>query len=317
MIRSRRSDIPWHGFPVAVLAMLVIQAPVADAADRARDAAAIRSAAETYREALERGDTKTLAGLWTEDGDIIDADGGIFRGRETVEIEGPRAAAEDRPRIDIGETSLRFLSDDVALEDGSVKVTVPGAAAPFTGRFSATWVREDGGWKLAALREARGDGATGDERLPDLDWMVGDWTVVEQRPDNAPPSPMAIDMKVRWNAEKTFLLRDVHIHPRDDSAGGIHISQRIGWDPLSRRIRSWVFSSDGGHGEATWSRDGDTWVARTMSVQPDGSQSATINIYAYDGSDRCTWRSLPTHIGGEHTPPLTMTMTRVPAKERP
>lgn len=300
-----------------MVAMLLPLAAVAGAADRTRDEAAIRAAAERYRTALEQGDTKALAALWTEDGDIVDADGTVLPGRATVAVEGQRPAGDERPRVELGETSLRFVSDDVAIEDGSVTVALPGMPNPFTGRFSATWVRQDGMWKIAAVRESRVDAGSGDERLADLEWMVGDWTVVEERPENAPPSPAAIDMKVRWNPEKTFLLRDVHIHPRDSDAGGIHITQRIGWDPLSRRIRSWVFSSDGGHGEATWSRDGGTWVARTMSVTPDGSQTATINVYAYDGADRCTWRSLPTHAGGEHTPPITMTMTRVTEKESP
>jgi len=317
MFRSLRCVDPRSRQVVLVAMLLAVPAVVGRGADHAQDEAAIRAAAESYRAALERGDTKALAGLWTEDGDIVDADGAVLPGRETVAVEGPRPAGQERPRIEMGETSLRFVADDVAIEDGSVKVTVPDMPTPFIGRFSATWVRQDGTWKIAAVRESRGDVGTGDERLQDLEWMVGNWTVVEERPENAPPSPAAIDMKVRWNPEKTFLLRDVHIHPRDSDTGGIHITQRIGWDPLSRRIRSWVFSSDGGHGEATWSRDGATWVARTLSVMPDGSQTATINIYAYDGADRCTWRSLPTHAGGEHTPPITMTMTRVPAKESP
>jgi hypothetical protein len=94
----------------------------------------------------------------------------------------------------------------------------------------------------------------------------------------------------------------------------MHLSQRIGWDPLSRQIVSWSFGSDGSHGEAIWTRDGSadgtTWIARTMAVMPDGSQTSALNIYAYDGADRCTWRSVPTHVGGEHAPHVTMTMIR-------
>jgi hypothetical protein len=71
-----------------------------------------------------------------------------------------------------------------------------------------------------------------------------------------------------------------------------------------------VFSSDGGHGEAVWSRDGDSWVARTTGVLPDGSRTSSLNIYTYDGKDRFAWRSLPTHVGGEHTPPLNLQMIR-------
>jgi hypothetical protein len=92
----------------------------------------------------------------------------------------------------------------------------------------------------------------------------------------------------------------------------MHVTQRIGWDPLSRQIRSWVFSADGGHGEAFWSRDGSSWLARTTAVLPDGSQTSSLNVYTYDGKDRCTWQSFHTHTGGEHLPPVNMTMIRKP-----
>jgi hypothetical protein len=81
---------------------------------------------------------------------------------------------------------------------------------------------------------------------------------------------------------------------------------------------SWAFGSDGSHGEATWTRDDGTWVARTMSVLPDGTQTSSLNIYSYDGANRCTWRSVPTHVGGEHAPHVSMTMIRkLPAKTAP
>jgi hypothetical protein len=176
-------------------------------------------------------------------------------------------------------------------------------------------VREADGWKIAALREDRLDTPAGAETLEDLDWMVGDWVVLDDRagkPGAGAPEKPAIEMTVRWNANRTFLLRDVKIAAPGNAgdAAALHVTQRIGWDPLSRQLRSWVFSSDGGHGEAIWSRDGDSWVARTSAVLPDGSQTSSLNIYTFDGKDRCAWRSLPTHVGGEHTPPLNLTMIR-------
>jgi hypothetical protein len=47
-----------------------------------------------------------------------------------------------------------------------------------------------------------------------------------------------------------------------------------------------------------------------MAVLPDGTQASSLNLYSYDGADRYTWRSLPTHVGGEHLPQVTMTMVR-------
>jgi uncharacterized protein (TIGR02246 family) len=309
-------------------------APAATAATQTPDAvtlAAIKAAARGYQEALDRGDGKALAALWTPDGDIVDDEGRVLNGREAVRGITAAGTGSPRPAVHIEETSLRLLSADAAIEDGTVTVTPPGATTPLTGWFSATWVRHDGAWKLAGLRESRISAPQNATRLADLDWMVGDWTVVEDHPDREPSAGAAafaagggppIEVSVRWNATRTFLLRDMKISnasaaaaASSDAGDGLpsmHITQRIGWDPLSRQIVSWAFGSDGSHGEAVWTRDDDTWVARTMAVLPDGTQTSTLNIYSYDGANRCSWRSVPTHVGGEHAPHISMTMIRKP-----
>lgn len=304
--------------PPAILAVVggAILAAAAHA-DLAADTKAIQDASAAYKSALERGDGTALAALWTPDGDIIDAAGNVTKGREMVSVLEPATGADAKaggPEIAIRETKLRFVDPDVAIEDGMVSVVPPGHTAALHGRFSATWVRHEGGWKLAALREARGDEASGGESLAELAWMVGDWTVVEE--ETAGTSAAArpkIEISTRWNPTRTYLLRDMKITPPGTAAdAAIQVTQRIGWDPLSKGIRSWVFSSDGGHGEAVWNRDDGSWVARTTAVLPDGSQTSSLNIYSYDGKDRCVWRSVPTHVGGEHMPQVNLTLVRKP-----
>ena len=119
----------------------------------------------------------------------------------------------------------------------------------------------------------------------------------------------ALESTVRWNSTRTYLLRETRIMP-PDGGPALEVSQRIGWDPLSRRIRSWSFSSDGGHSEGVWTLENGVWVARTMSVLPDGTLTRSINHYVWDGGDECTFQSIPTHAGGEQVQPTTMTMTR-------
>lgn len=307
-------------FGVGILVTLAVaggstawgQAPAAPPSRTARhdaDVKAIREAAAAYQQALERGDGAAIANLWTADGDIVDELGRVTKGRETAAGTVPAADDATRPVVHISETSLRFLTPDVAIEDGTVEVTPPGAAAPAKGRFTAAWVRQDASWRIAGLREARiGPDAVG-SRLADLEWMVGDWTVTDNAAAEGAAGP-AMEVSVRWNATRTFLLRDMKISK--DGSPATHITQRIGWDPLARQVRSWMFSADGSLGEGIWSRDGDAWIARTNSVLPDGTQISALNIYVYDGRDRCTWRSFHTHVGGEHLPPINMTMVRKP-----
>jgi uncharacterized protein (TIGR02246 family) len=281
-------------------------------AARAADEAAIRAASQAYVAALDKGDKATLATLWTPDGDIVDSAGHVLTGREALALDGdaPPPDPASRPDVRLQETRLRFISPDVAIEDGTVEVTPP-TGLPQTGRFSATWVRQEGSWKLAAIRECRGDEPTAATALAELDWMEGDWVVVDDPGQAAPPAQAEIEVAARWNPARTYLIRTLTIRHAPDALP-LEIVQRIGWDPLSKSIRSWVFGSDGSHGEADWTRDGRSWVAQARAIHPDGSQSTSLNIYTYDGKDRCVWRSLPTHVGGQHTPAVNMTMIRKP-----
>lgn len=298
----------------AVGIFVVAAAPPARAQTLA-DEQAIKTASAGYLQALAQGDGSALAELWTADGDIVDERGNVLKGRETATQVTKPAAGAPRPDVKLRDASLRFLAPGVAIEDGAIEVATPGSMVPTTGRFSATWVKQGDAWKLASLREARIAGGGGGEQLADLGWMVGDWNVI----DNSGPKQAGrpkIEISVRWNANRTFLLRDLKITPPaaadSTAAAPMHVTQRIGWDPLSRQIRSWVFSTDGGHGEAFWSRDGKSWLARTTAVLPDGSQTAALNIYTYNGADRCTWQSIHTHAGSEHVPPVNMTLIRQP-----
>lgn len=302
-------------------ALLVMVAGIAAPPARgqtSQDEQAIRAAGAAYQQALERGDGKALAEFWTADGDIIDDAGNRMKGRETASLAVSPEPGAPRPELKLRDTSLRFLSPSVSLEDGVIEVRQPGGGAPTTGRFSAIWVKLGDGWKIASLREARFGADGGREQLTDLDWMVGDWTVVDNSPARDAARKPTIDVSVRWNANRTYLLRDMKITPPAASGAEptapMHVTQRIGWDPLLRQIRSWVFSGDGGHGEAFWSRDGGSWLARTTAVLPDGSQTASLNVYTYDGKDRCTWQSIHTHAGSEHAPPVNMTMIRKPGR---
>lgn len=269
----------------------------------------VRAASNAYKDALDRGDAAAVAAFWTADGDIIDDLGNVTPGREAAAGIGPVGEGQQRPAFEIGDVTVRMLSESVALEDGVVEVTPPGSSVPHHGRFSVTWIRQADGWKVASLREWRTDPPESATRLADLDWLVGDWDVAINAAKVAEGPAPTTEMSVRWNDTRTYLLRETRIRPADGGAG-VDVSQRIGWDPLSRRIRSWAFSSDGGHSEAVWTLEDGTWVARTTTVLPDGAQSSSINHYHYDGADECTFQSFATHAGAESQGPVTMTMTR-------
>ena len=257
----------------------------------AADVAAIRAAAAAYREALTKGDAAAIRRAWTADGDVVDGWGNLLSVEDVTAITDQPSDAP-RPEIIMGETRLRFITPDVAVEDGSVDVVLPVSKKPISGWFSAIWARRNGEWKLAGIREAEHPAAALGDRLDDLEWMVGEWVLVPE--SDGKEAPPAITMTVRWDAARMFLLRDVRQAPPKNQADqpAAQVQQRIGWDPLVGRIRSWSFATDGSRSEATWFRDGTSWVVKGAAVHPDGTQTTTVNIYTYDGKDRYTWRTM-------------------------
>lgn len=275
------------------------------------DLAAIRAAATAYRAALAKGDEAAIRAAWTADGDIVDGWGNRLLANEPAALTGSPSGETPskgpRPEFRFGESRVRFITPDVAVEDGTVDAILPGMETPIEGWFSAVWARQDGAWKLASLREAERPLPADADMLADLGWMVGDWKLVIDAPEQA--AAPAMEMKARWDAGQTFLIRDARV-PVAGEAGFVEVHQRIGWDPLVRRIRSWSFSSDGSRGEATWFRDGDSWVAVQTAVLPTGRQETAVNIYSYDGSDRCVWRMLPDALETDDGRPTKATWVR-------
>jgi uncharacterized protein (TIGR02246 family) len=302
---SAEGGKPQAALPQAVLVLLglsvVGQLAVAD------DTAAIHAASKAYREAVEAGDGRTLASLWMPEGDIVDADGNRIPAGEVAAAAGAAAL----PRIRMTETSIRFLGPDTAIEDGSVEI-LPPEGEPLRGRFAATWVRHEGRWKLAAVREAAVEPADGRATLADLDWMTGSWRVVDDADgdDSAENGAgPAIEVAARWNESRSYLVRVMKI-TRSAEAPPMRVTQWIGWDPIGKTIHSWKFGSDGTRGEAEWHREGRSWVAEARTIDPDGTQHTSLNIYTPDGPNRCRWQSLPTDIGDDRIPPVDLIMLR-------
>ena len=179
---------------------------------------------------------------------------------------------------------------------------------------SLVWLALLIGGPLAAQDPApEGDGSA----LEHLDWMVGDWLLV---PDDEAASKQAgaMRMTVRWDEGRAFLVREATLTPPEESGEPVvTLQQRIGWDPLVDRIRSWSFSSDGSRGEATWFWDGGSWVVRGTAVLPDGTQTSSINIYTFDGQDRCTWRVVRPALAADDDPSARATWVRTPGSTTP
>jgi hypothetical protein len=78
----------------------------------------------------------------------------------------------------------------------------------------------------------------------------------------------------------------------------------VGWDPDRQQIRSWIFDSNGGFGESSWSYDDGHWLIRASNVLPDGSRSTAENVLTKVDDNQFTWESQNRTLDGESQPPV-------------
>lgn len=259
------------------------------------DEAAIRACVDSYVSAYNRADAKAVAAHWSDSGEWISPAGTRFRGRDAIEKELRSLFAENKGvRIEVENPSIRLVTSDVAIEEGTVRVTTP-KALPSESTYVAVHVKKNGQWKLDSVRETDlpETPATGSP-LQDLAWLVGTWT------DRTPQA--TVDTSVAWTKNKTFLTYSFKASmPGADDLEG---TQVIGWDPAAQTIRSWMFDSDGGFGEGVWTRKDNTWVVKFSQVLPDGSRASATNIYTPVDGNTWKWKSIGRKVDGQFLPNL-------------
>lgn len=295
----------WLGLLLLVPLLVAADGPAA----RPEDEKAIRSAVDAFAQAFAKGDAKAIAGLFTENGEAVGDDGEAIRGREALEGHyAARFAEIPGARVEPGVESIRPLAPGVATVSGRSRVLGSDGSEVGGARYAATFVERDGKWLVASIRELPDTKTTGHyERLKELEWLVGDW--VEETEGSV------VMTSVAWSDNKNFLVRtfDVRVQGKPALTG----SQRIGWDPLTKQIKSWVFDDQGGHGEGLWSRAGDQWVVKATGVRPDGRTATATQVLTFVDKDHLKWRSIDRTHGDEVVEEIDeIAMVRKPPQPR-
>ena len=263
--------------------------------------AAVRQASKDYLGAVARSDHKALTEFWTAEGTYVDPAGDTFTARELIaDIEASPPAA--RPGAKLSDVTVRFLSPDVAVEDGHCELALRDGT-PARGRYHALWVRQQGKWKLDRLEDLRAAAPSHASRLAALESFVGEWT--------GESGGRAVRMTTRWNATKTFLRQDLVV-----TAGGKEVSgsvQVIGWDPREEKFHSWAFYDDGGHGQGFWSQEAHVWMVLVDGVRPDGATTTATHVYRFVDKNTLVCQSIDAAVDGEALPDIEVKLTRTPA----
>jgi len=270
---------------------------------RSEDEEAIRAVDEAFVRGYNKGDSKALAALFTEDAEVVEADGARYRGHDPIEQGlADTFAASKGAKIAFEIEAIRFLSPDVAEEEGRSVVT-PEEGAPVSRLYTVLYVKRDGRWFISGVREEPDPLVRPHDRLKDLEWMVGEW--VDERPDSV------VRVDCHWSEDGNFLIRSFTVKRQGKPV--MTVTQRVGWDPLAKQLRSWEFDSEGGFGEGRWSRDGDRWVVKYTGVRPEGTTASSTNITSRERPDLVRWVSTDRIIGDESVPEeVAYVLVRVP-----
>ena len=267
-------------------------------------ATSILAEAEATVKAFNAGDSAALAALFSPTGELVDENGSVYTGPQ--EISGLfKTFFEKFPKsvLEMEVTSTRPLGSDIAVEEGVRRITANEGAAAAQVRYVAVREKTGDRWPIASYREFADDPApTPREMLSALEWMVGDWV------DESPEARTSISF--RWSDDGNFLLGDYSV-----SVGGEVVSastQRVGWDPIEGRLRSWTFDSDGGFSHGEWTPLEGGWVAKTEATMPDGTTASATVLLAVKDADHFVVRSTDRIVAGAEEPDFELVIARKP-----
>jgi uncharacterized protein (TIGR02246 family) len=290
--------------PASVTTSRPVQVRAAADPARAADIQALRDHVAALERSFAAGDAKALAAMFTEDAQVSD-DAGSTRGRANIEARfASYLASIPKATIAIKVDDLRLPAPDVAVEEGHSTVTPagPGAQAETT-RYTVVYVKQNGRWLQSSLRDFEAEEPSVPERLKELEWLVGDWVNESQ--------DAVVQTTCMWSDDKHYLLRDftVTVAGRPAMKG----TQRIGWDPAAKQVRSWVFDSDGGFSEGYWTRLGEQWMIKSHGVHKDGRPVSATMMITRLGPGVLRWSAFDRTRGSDLIPEVDeFTMVRRP-----
>lgn len=284
------------------------------------DEEAIRRNGAEFIKAYQTGDAKALSGHFAKDAECVDESGVCCSGAAAIE-NSMAEFFKANPGCKLIKTidSIRFVSPGVAIEDGTTACTCADESSCVVCRYSTVHVKQDGKWLVASVHDRDShDLKEHSMKLTELAWLQGEWV------DEGDDAVIHFSCKPIDNGN--FLMRSfsIQVSGEETMAG----TQRIGWDPLSGKLRTWVFDSSGSFGEGVWYRnldDGDAadsddadeesnaddgdeseasarWILKMTGVMADGKPASSTSIYTLINDHTMTWQSVDHEIAGVHQP---------------
>ena len=228
--------------------------------------------------------------FWSPDGVSVAEDSGQrIEGREALQKQFA-TFFEEAPgaRLTGQVTDIRIVRPDVAMVEGQTTLFVADSE-PVVSAFSALLVRDGNEWLISNSHERDLPPPTSPQvALKDLEWLIGTWQ--DQSDDSQ------VITTVRWSPNQAFLIRSFTAQFADNELQG---TQVIGWDPLNRQIRTWIFSSDGSFGQGTISKHDDDWMLKMWQILSDGRLAAATQVITRVDDNTMTVQVIGETVNGE------------------
>jgi uncharacterized protein (TIGR02246 family) len=265
---------------------------------------AVLDTSKSLVEAYNKGDADALANLFCPAAELVDDAGNVFKGREEIGAIYTKFIEQfPGAKMELQVDSLRFATSEIAIEDGTRTVVTADGDNSATNRYTMVYVKRDDKWSIASARELPDDPEpTPHDYLQPLAWLVGDW--VDEGAEQA------VAISCRWADSGNFLLLDFDAQVRGETV--MKSTQRIGWDAMTGRLRSWVFDSDGGYGRGDWAQLDDRWIIKSTAVLPSGVAGSATIVIQPDGDDKFTMSGYDRVLGNAVEPDFEAVIVRKP-----
>ena len=259
------------------------------------DDASVRRMAAALVSSYNAHDAKAFSGAFTADGEYVDEKGTAFHGRKAIEAEfGDFFRANPATSIAVEVAATRTLAPAIIAADGRTRFTRARGETAISGHCHLICAREGEKWSVASLHEIADADArpSHHDQLEPLAWLIGEW--IEEGPQSH------VHFSCRWDEGGAFLIRDFSVQVGGQKT--ITGTQRIGYDPVTGHLKTWVFDSAGGYADGYVLRDGTKWLAHTSGVTSDGKMASGTNVFIPVDKHRMGWQAIDRIIGGEQVP---------------
>lgn len=268
--------------------------PAAASVTKPAEEKEIRQVVDMFVKSYNNHGAQAIAGLFTPEAVTTDEEGTITKGRKAIE-EVFAGIFKEHPTTKIENTieSIRFVGPEEAIEVGTATITHDKDTPAETNRYQVVHVKKDGKWLMASATDLpEEDEWTGEDQLKQLEGLIGEW--VDESPD------ALVLTSYRWDDNHRFIVGQFTVQVAGKPAmTGTH---RIGWDPLNKTIRSWMFDSEGGYAEGVWTHDGEKWVSKMTGVTRGGKPASALYTMTPLDKNRMTLQTVDRVIGDKKLP---------------